>query len=388
MKRHLLSLLVPAIMFSGAVSAIEIVNNTDTKVKLGGKATGMHYFSKDKGSQGDQSSFELDLSGETQINKSISGYGRWVQKFGLSASEDDSSSKNWVKLGYAGIRYNDMTTFDYGRNSGIIYDVTSITDTLPEFGGGNTTNDNFLSNRANSVATLRHKGFFGSVDGLDFALQFQGKNGGDGHLKDGSDADMTSNARKISRQNGNGMGASVSYDFGNGISGVAAFAHSKRTNGQISAGEVKGSEIASGKWGESYAAGLKYDANNLYLAANVAQHHNMFAYGNGGMSEMGGGGLAKKSLNTEIVAQYHFDYGLMPSVAFVYANGKNLNTKHAKDGKHALVKYAEVGAKYSFNENLSAAIDHKINLLKKDDFTENNKIATDNITSLSISYLF
>jgi outer membrane protein N len=48
---------------------------------------------------------------------------------------------------------------------------------LPEFGGDSYTKaDNFMTGRANGVATYRNTDFYGLVQGLNFALQYQGKN--------------------------------------------------------------------------------------------------------------------------------------------------------------------------------------------------------------------
>lgn len=48
---------------------------------------------------------------------------------------------------------------------------------LPEFGGDSYTYaDNFMTGRANGVATYRNSDFFGTANGLNFALQYQGKN--------------------------------------------------------------------------------------------------------------------------------------------------------------------------------------------------------------------
>jgi predicted porin len=58
---------------------------------------------------------------------------------------------------------------------------------------GNT--DNFMTGRTNGVATYRNSDFFGLVDGLSFALQYQGKN-------DRDDA----------YANGDGFSTSVTYD--------------------------------------------------------------------------------------------------------------------------------------------------------------------------------
>ncbi len=72
-----------------------------------------------------------------------------------------------------------MGSFDYGRNYGVIYDVEAWTDMLPVFGGDSYTwTDNFMAGRANGVATYRNSDFFGLVEGLNFALQYQGNNEG------------------------------------------------------------------------------------------------------------------------------------------------------------------------------------------------------------------
>jgi predicted porin len=48
---------------------------------------------------------------------------------------------------------------------------------LVEWGGdGWNYTDNFMTGRTNGVLTYRNSDFFGLVDGLSFALQYQGKN--------------------------------------------------------------------------------------------------------------------------------------------------------------------------------------------------------------------
>lgn len=49
---------------------------------------------------------------------------------------------------------------------------------LPVFGGDSIRTDNFMAGRANGVATYRNSDFFGLVEGLNFALQYQGNNEG------------------------------------------------------------------------------------------------------------------------------------------------------------------------------------------------------------------
>ncbi|MCV5180273.1 porin, partial [Escherichia coli] len=80
--------------------------------------------------------------------------------------------------------------------------------------------DNFMNGRANSVATYRNNGFFGQVDGLNFALQYQGNNEKSGLFD--QEGSGNGNGRKLAKENGDGYGMSTSYDFDFGLSLGAA----------------------------------------------------------------------------------------------------------------------------------------------------------------------
>lgn len=197
----------------------------------------------------------VGVKGETQINDQLTGYGQW--EYNVQANNTESSSDQaWTRLAFAGLKFGDAGSFDYGRNYGVVYDVTSSTDVLPEFGGDTYGSDNFLQSRANGVATYRNSDFFGLVDGLNFALQYQGKNGspsGEGALS------PTNNGRTALKQNGDGYGTSLTYDIYDGISAGFAYSNSKRLGDQ-------NSKLALGRGdnAETYTGGLKYDANNIY----------------------------------------------------------------------------------------------------------------------------
>lgn len=206
MKVKVLSLLVPALLVAGAANAAEIYNKDGNKLDLYGKIDGLHYFSSDDSVDGDQTYMRIGVKGETQINDQLTGYGQW--EYNVQANNTESSSDQaWTRLAFAGLKFGDAGSFDYGRNYGVVYDVTSWTDVLPEFGGDTYGSDNFLQSRANGVATYRNSDFFGLVDGLNFALQYQGKNGSV------SGEDQTNNGRDFQKQNGEGFGTSVTYDI-------------------------------------------------------------------------------------------------------------------------------------------------------------------------------
>ncbi|MDA4694336.1 porin, partial [Enterobacter hormaechei] len=75
--------------------------------------------------------------------------------------------------------------------------------------------DNFFAGRTGGLATYRNSNFFGLVDGLNFGVQYLGKN-------ERTDA---------VRSNGDGWATSLSYDF-EGFGIVGAYGAADRTNNQ------------------------------------------------------------------------------------------------------------------------------------------------------------
>ncbi len=376
MKVKVLSLLVPALLVAGAANAAEIYNKDGNKLDLFGKVDGLHYFSDDDGSDGDQTYMRIGFKGETQVNDQLTGYGQWEYQIQGNTSESDNQS--WTRVAFAGLKFGDAGSFDYGRNYGIIYDVTSWTDVLPEFGGDTYGADNFMQSRANGVATYRNQDFFGLVEGLNFALQYQGAN------DNVSGENDSAGGRSLLKQNGDGYGASLAYDLGEGFSAGAALASSKRTADQ-NAADVYG----DGDRANVYSGGLKYDANNVYLAAQYSQTYNATRFGSSnGSSITDAYGFADKAQNFEVVAQYQFDFGLRPSVAYLQSKGKDIRNNTTNFGDQDLLKYVDVGATYYFNKNMSTYVDYKINLLDKNEFTEQAGISTDDIVALGLVYQF
>ena len=386
MKRKVLALLLPALLAAGAANAAEIYNKNGNKLDLYGKVDGLRYFSDNPGDDGDQTYARLGFKGETQINDMLTGYGQWEYNIKANTAEGEGSNAA-TRLAFAGLGFGQNGTFDYGRNYGVVYDVEAWTDMLPEFGGDSyTQTDVYMTGRTNGVATYRNNGFFGQVDGLNFALQYQGNNESAGSGEGTGNGD----GRKLTRENGDGFGMSTSYDFDFGLSLGAAYSSSDRSNNQVAAGRGDSnytSRYAGGETADAWTVGVKYDANDVYLAAMYAETRNMTAYGDGG--------IANKTQNFEAVAQYQFDFGLRPSVAFLQSKGVDLGGwDHDSRGNPRytdkdLVKYVDVGMTYYFNKNMSTYVDYKINLLDEDDsFYESNGIATDDIVAVGLVYQF
>lgn len=388
MKRKVLAILVPALLMAGAAHAAEMYNKNGNKVDLYGKIDARHTFSDHPGDDGDETYVQIGFKGETQITNDVIGYGQWEYKTYANNTED-AGDTSFNRLAYAGLKYGEYGSFDYGRNYGVVYDVEAWTDMLPVFGGDSYTwTDNFMVGRANGVATYRNADFFGLVEGLNFALQYQGANEGQDATED---QEGTKNGHDDVRfQNGDGFGMSTSYDFSGDLSGLtlgAAYSSSDRTNEQEAKGIQDSARFAGGKTAEVWTVGAKYDANSVYLAMMYAQTRNMTPYGDTG--------IADETQNFEAVAQYQFDFGLRPSLAWVYSKGKdmtypgNAGNPQGQHGDMDLVNYIDVGMTYNFNKNFSTYVDYKINMLDNDEsFYEANGISTDDIVGVGMTYQF
>ena len=241
--------------------------------------------------------------------------------------------------------------------------------TLAEFGGDTYGADNFMFQRGNGMATYRNSNFFGLVDGWNFAVQYQGKN---------DNPSRETSGRDVLGENGDGWGLSTTYDLGSGLGIGAAMFSSDRTNNQNGGDPAI---LGRGDKAEVYTGGLKYDANNIYLAAMYSRSYNASRFGS---TDDDIHGFADKADNWELVAQYQFDFGLRPSLAFVTSRGTDIHNW----GKQNLKKYVDVGATYYFNKNMSTYVDYQINLMDDNDFTDAAGINTDDTVALGLVYQF
>lgn len=332
MKRNFLAVAIPALLVATAANAAEVYNKDGNRFDIYGRVKAANYISVgddiNKGNRdGDRSNARLGIRGETEISENLVGYGRAEWQKNL---KNDGVNARYT---YAGFKFGDYGSIDYGKNDGIIKDIFNYTDVLPEFGGDS---DDFgagvgraslLSGRETGVITYRNGDFFGLVDGLRFGLQYKDK---DHDYTSTTPTDVKSLINESRARESYGL--SLDYDIlDSGLTVGGAYARS-----------------AGGA--NTYAFGLKYDADSLYIAALYS--HTKFE------SEM-------KSSLFEIVAQYGFDLEIgriTPSIA--YLQGKLKRAGNDED----IQKYVDLGLTYDFNRNMSAIIDYKLNL--KDDYTD------------------
>ncbi|MBB1199888.1 porin [Enterobacteriaceae bacterium 89] len=368
MKRNILAVVIPALLMAGAANAAEIYNKDGNKLDLYGKVNGEHDFVTTGDSDSSDATYaQLGFKGETKINSDLTGFGQWEYRAMANAAEGAQGTK--TRLAFAGLKMTDAGSIDYGRNYGIVYDVESYTDMAPSFSGMTWTNyaDNFMVGRNSGLLTYRNSDFFGLVDGLHFGVQYQGKN------------DRTN----LTQANGDGVGYSLGYDFGEGFGLIGSYSNSNRTVDQKADGK--------GDHAQAWGIGAKYDANNVYLATTYAETLNMTRTG-----PAGDAGFANKTQNFEIVAQYQFDFGLRPAISYVQTKGKDLspvaNSKGTFSGGDAdLAKFIQIGGTYYFNKNFNVWADYYINLLDKDsDYaqTVGGLNGNDDMAAVGVTYQF
>lgn len=356
MLKSKLALIVGALALAGSAHAAEIYNKDGNKLDLYGKVKGNYLWTNGAGA--DATYARLGFKGETEISEGLKGFGQW--EYNIDASKPEGSqSAGKTRLAFVGLDAGDAGSVSYGRNYGVVYNVEAYTDMLPEFGGDSYTGtDLYLTGRGNSFLTYTTNNLWGAVDGLALSLQYQAENKTD---------------RPTQKNNGQGYGASVNYDIADtGVSVGAAYANSERVGDRRY--DILGND--DGHHAEVWTVGAKYDANSIYLATMYAETRGMNSV------DLPGTNLflvTDKTKAFEAVAQYQFDNGLRPSLAYVQSTGE-------KYGVTAdLVKYTSVGATYYFNKNFSVDAEYKFNLAKD---TQNLGIATDDQVAVGATYQF
>lgn len=366
------SLIVVMIMVSTA-GAVEVYNKNGNTLNTFGNIVGGQCFSKNYLKNGSHSFMRYGLIGQTRVSDNIFGFGKWEHEFYLQNVETGINlmEHGHSVLGYAGVKFGDFGSIDYGRNYGVLHDVLSWSSIVSNFGEDLSISDNFLSGRASNLITYRNSNFFGFLSGLNFAIQYQVKN----------DINQAV-GRTIKTANGDGYGASASYSLRNGIAASAAYVNSKRTFEQ----RRLDNSIDENDTAEAYSVGLKYDAHGLYLAATYGETYNMTPFGNFNdvLNPDNVYGFADKTRNIEVTAKYKFNCGFVPSISYLHSKASDADNEYS----NYLKKCVTVGTGYAFNKNVIAVMDYRVNLLEKNDFTTAAQVCVDDALAIGISYLF
>ncbi|KAB7696755.1 porin [Plesiomonas shigelloides] len=386
MKRTVLAAMIPALLVAGAANAAVIYDQNNNKLDLYGSITGDYHFAgnhnaKNVYQRGDASYVRLGLKGTTQINNELQGFGRVEYNMAPNA-EDNFNGPNQIRLAYVGLKNDRYGSISYGRNWGVMYDITSFTDVLPEWGEDTQGYTQVSTNNASYAATMFGTGRSDSVlqyrnswNGFNLGLQYLGANKSYGDYNaDAHEFTPNSEGYGVTAENGDGYGISMSYDTDMGITLGAAYNNARKTDDQTQKLGL------NDKNAQMWTLGAKYDANNIYAAINYTQTKDQLPFFNATGIE-----TAATSQAVFAVAQYNFDNGLTPSIA--YAQGW-LRNPNGYVGNQNYSKYVDLALTYNFNANMNAYVDYKINLLDNNEYTANNALYTNNVAAVGLQYTF
>ncbi|WMY97688.1 MAG: porin [Arsenophonus sp.] len=374
MKRNVLVIMITA-LFVTTVNSAEIYNQDGNQLDFYGKMKARHHFTKkDSHERGDNSNFTLGIKGNVYISDEFRGYGHFALNTNTNTTEDESIHKN--KLAYIGFSSPNYGSIDYGRNYGVLRDISVWTNISPLFNLGYIRqSDSYMVGLNRNLLTYRTADFFGLVDGLNFALQYQGKN-----------KNNNSGSKDILKNNGSGWGLSVQYDVGD--SGVTLGLGYIRSNTIIPLNlSQEMYESTYSDHPQGWNLGVKYKFNNLYTAAIYGEHFRLSRIvGDFDRIESDIDNIGNKTENLELVAQYSFDdLGLKPSISYIESTKKDNGNVLSRQ---KLLKYISLGTYYNFNKNLVAVVDYKMNLINNNEFTQTHNIGTDSVFGVGLIYQF
>lgn len=330
MKRNLLAIAIPALLVAGAANAAEVYNKDGSTLDVTGR---VHAFGEHKGQYfEDTTSLRLGLLGSSEITKTIKAFGKFEYETAVGGNEGEDEKAGVLlinRYAFAGVDFGKLGSISYGKNDGVLTAITDYTDTLPENGapGGDHI---FLAGRTAQVTTYSNSGL---VNGLSFALQYVAG---------------TNYTQLSSEPYGRAYGLNAQYDVLNtGVTVGVGYAQSIKTKGTDIQGITRTGIVA-----------VKYDANNIYVAALYAHGENQYVEGDTQFMANG----------YEAVAKYTYK-DITPVVGYYY---------HKQTNGTVLANYTDVGVEYALNKNLTAVVDYQINLEKD----------TKNVTQVGVVYKF
>lgn len=314
-------LLAITLLFSQSAYSINLVNQDEKKLDFYGTIIARRFISNNVKDDGDRSYLYFGLIGKRDITKDWQAYANWEYTVSIS-----DSTRNATRLAYLGVDNLHWGSLDIGRNWGLLYDVTSLTDRSPLFREMSYNYiDNFMRGRALNLITWR-KRLTVLNHHLKMGLQYQFKSNNEDRI--------------LKQQNGNGVSASLSWSFTPELSAIFSASSSATTFNQQKESSYK-------KKINTYAEGVSYNSRRTYLAAVLTQSNNAIS------PQSCCNNTA--SFSYEVLAKYMLTETLQPNIGYTRlsqtVSGNSTN----------LLDYEEVGFSYHFNRNLQFFADYKIN---------------------------
>jgi len=365
-KRLCSFIIISIFCATSVVNAVEIYNKNGNKLRIYGgidQKYNIPYNDKSviKKSTQDTGMYILGLLGETKLNNQLTGYSRleYKGKDFLSDINDNNNNDDKISLGLIGLKFGHWNSIDYGRKYSVMCDAKALTNRHAFIKTHDVfrKNDIFLIDRSSNVITYHNYNLFGLSENVTAVLQYQ--------------EDYNN---KLITGHGKGWGSSLKYHNKYGITAIASWLFENRTILQISDGQ--------GSNAHAYGVGLKYEDDNMYMAAFYGQGHNITAYKNDA-------NFAYRSGDVELFGEYDFNCGISSSVSYSESYGKSIKNIDTPMFQNISVfnKQINFSGHYNFNKKMYTYIDYKLDLLQDDEQTKTHTLH-DNILSTGMVYKF
>ena len=109
-----ISAVAASVLMAMSAQAAEIYNKDGNKVDFYGKMVGERIWSNtdDNNSENEDTSYaRFGVKGETQITSELTGFGQF--EYNLDASKPEGENQEKTRLTFAGLKYNELGSFDY-----------------------------------------------------------------------------------------------------------------------------------------------------------------------------------------------------------------------------------------------------------------------------------
>lgn len=338
--------------------AVEIYNKNGSKVYLNGRILARHIISDHQQFSGDVSKVRLNLMAETELNNAVNGYMRLEHDFPAFGPEGEGKDRSYTRYGYAGLNAGEYGTLNYGRNDGIIYDVSYFTNIFAVYGSVTSKVDNFMMQKSSGLLSYHNKDFFSRIEGLDIGLQLQTRN--------------SSKERGFDTQHGRGYGMSLTWRFDKlplTLAGAWSRSHHSQKQSML---------MQQDKEASAWIIGAKYEPDPFYLAAFYSEMHHMYPYTH---PDSHRSGLVNKARLFEGVVSYKTPYKFSVAVGYLQTLGFDLEDA----GRAELLRMVDLFLVYPFNSQMRATAEYKINVISQENRL---KLPRDNTLALTLIYDF
>ncbi|EPS0558293.1 porin [Enterobacter roggenkampii] len=328
--------------FSNLAGAAPLSRARDHSLDFYGTLVARRFMSHKASDDGDRTYLYFGLKGMQWLSQDWQAYGQW--EYTVSAAD---ASRNATRLAFLGIKQRTLGSLDVGRNWGVLYDVTSLTDRSPLFREMSYNYvDNIMRGRAEDLLTYRQSFNLARMP-VHLALQYQFP----GHQTD----------RPLMKQYGKGLGASLGWSLTSRFSAIIAASTSTSTRSQRKDANYRNPI-------RTLAGGLRYQTPALYLAAVSTRSNNAI--------HPEPAANAHPAFSEEVLMKVMLTPSLQPHVG--YTRLRQTESGYRRD----VLNYEEVGLTWYLGKNIQVFMDYKLNNLRQ----RSNQQDTADKAEIGLSY--